>query len=692
MSERLLAPKSVAIVGCSADATKHTARPLKYLKKHNFSGDIYPVNPNAEEIQGHRCYPSVSAIGKPVDHVLIMVPSALVPGVIDECAAAGIAAATIYTDGFAERGEEGRARQVALTEKARAGGVRLLGPNSMGYINFHAGCMLSPNMILEMDEFEAGDVSLISQSGSMIGALLSRGTSRGVRFSKLISIGNEADLSVGDMVNMLVDDPTTKTILLFVESLRNAADLAKAARRAADAGKPVIAFKLGRSELGREIAASHSGAMTGPAAASEAFFKSCGILEVSLFESLFETIPLVANRRPPNLDRQARVAIVSTTGAAAALVGDRLAMQGVDLVRPNEAVLARMAGHGIELADAPIMDLTMAGSRGTVYGDALDALINSTDADAVVAVVGSSGQFVPEIAVKPIANAAQSGTDVPVVSFIGPHATRSLELLQESGVPGFRTPESCAEALTAFLNWRSPRAMTDQPLTDPIACRDALTHSGKTQLSEVDAAVVFQSMGVTQPDTRVVTGLAAPDNVTYPVVAKVLSSDVLHKTEAGGVMLNISGDDELTAAIESIRSSVAAHHPEAKIDGVVVQTMETGLGEAIVGFVRDPEIGPMVMVGAGGVLAEVYRDTAYRSAPVDLATAKEMIEEVKGFAPLRGYRGMPTGDLGALAEVVARVSELALVTDVDVHEAEINPVLVKSIGVVALDGLINLNP
>jgi len=166
---------------------------------------------------------------------------------------------------------------------------------------------------------------------------------------------------------------------------------------------------------------------------------------------------------------------------------------------------------------------------------------------------------------------------------------------------------------------------------------------------------------------------------------------VLHKTEAGGVVLNINSDDELATAIESIRASVTSHHPEAKIDGVVVQTMESGLGEAIVGYIRDPEIGPMVMVGAGGVLAEIYRDTAYRSAPVDLATAKEMIEEVKGFAPLRGYRGMPTGDLAALAEVVARVSELALVTDVDVQEAEINPVLVKSIGVVALDGLITLN-
>lgn len=688
MSERLLAPSSVAIVGCSADATKHTARPLKYLLKHGFQGDIYPVNPNADEILGQRCYPSVSAIGKPVDHALIMVPSKFVPEVIEQCAKANVHAATIYTDGFAERGDEGRARQEALTAKARAGGVRLLGPNSMGYINFHTGCMLSPNMILEMDEFEAGDVSLISQSGSMLGALLSRGTSRGVKFSKLISIGNEADLSVGDMVDMLVDDPTTQTILLFVESLRNASDLARAARRAAAAGKPIIAFKLGRSELGREIAASHSGAMTGPSAASEAFFASCGIVEVSLFESLFETIPLVRNRKPLNLEHQPRVAIVSTTGAAAALVGDRLALAGVDLVRPNDAVRKRLAVHNIELANAPIMDLTMAGSRGTVYADALDALITSTNADAVVAVVGSSGQFVPEIAVKPIAAAATG--DVPVVSFIGPHATRSLELLQDAGVPGFRTPESCAEALTAFLNWRSPATLSSGRLTNADAVQPTLAQTKGDTLTEVAASAVFQQLGVPQSTSTTINGSSIPDDLQYPVVAKVLSADIQHKTEAGGVVLDIKTADELKTAIEQIHEAVKTYKPDATIDGVVVQSMESGVGEAIVGFVRDPEIGPMVLVGVGGVLAEIYRDTAYRSAPVDMNIARKMIDEIKGFAPLRGFRGMPEGDLEALADVVVRVSELALIDSPVITEAEINPVLVKASGVVALDGLISL--
>ncbi len=690
MSERLLAPKSVAIVGCSADASKHTARPLKYLLKHGFQGEIFPVNPNADEIQGQRAYPSISAIGKPVDHALVMVPSKFVPDVIEQCAESGVHAATIYTDGFAERGEEGRARQEQLCERARAGGVRLLGPNSMGYINFHTGCMLSPNMILEMDAFEPGDVSLISQSGSMIGALLSRGTSRGVKFSKLISIGNEADLSVGNMVDMLVDDPTTSTILLFVESLRNAADLARAARRAAEAGKPIIAFKLGRSELGREIAASHSGAMTGPSAASQAFFEHCGIVEVSLFESLFETIPLVSNRKPLNLDRQPRVAIVSTTGAAAALVGDRLALNGVDLVRPNDAVRNRLAVHNVELADAPIMDLTMAGSRGTVYADALDALITSTNADAIVAVVGSSGQFVPEIAVKPISEAARG--DVPVVSFIGPHATRSLELLQDAGVPGFRTPESCAEALTAYLKWQSPAATVSSPLTDLDKASAQLGESSLPTLTETDAAAVFATLGIPQLSSTIITGQSIPDNLEYPVVAKVISVDVAHKTEAGGVVLDINNAGELERAIHQIKTAVAQHQPDATIDGVLVQSMERGLGEAIVGFVRDPEIGPMVLVGAGGVLAEIYRDTAYRSAPVDATTAHRMIDEVKGFAPLRGYRGMPRGDLDALADVIVRISELALIDDPVVAEAEINPILVKSDRVVALDGLISLQP
>lgn len=685
MSNRILDPSSVAIVGASADASKHTARPLRYLKKHGFKGRIFPVNPRADEIDGERAYPSISSIDEPIDHVLVMVPAPAVAGVIDECVQAKVAAATIYTDGFAERGDEGLAEQIALRDRARAGGLRLLGPNTMGYINFHSGCTLSPNMILEMDSFVPGDVSLVSQSGSMIGALLSRGTARGVRFSKLVSIGNEADLSVGNVVDMLVDDANTQTIMLFLESLRNSTDLATAARRAHAAGKVVVAYKLGRSELGREIAASHSGALTGPAATASAFFADSGIVEVRVFESLFESIALVSGRRPPDLRRQPRVAIVSTTGAAAALVGDQLASDGVDLIRPTPEVKQRLGAHGVELSDSPIMDLTMAGSRDNVYGDALDAILSSSNADAVVAIVGSSGQFVPEIAVKPIARQAQA--HIPVVSFIGPNAPTSLELLHDASVPAYRTPESCAESLRAFLSWRSPVVRDKRTPIDNEAISAMLR--SKVRLSEVDAINVFKKLDINTTPAVVITTDEIPGDLEYPVVAKVLSVDIQHKTDVGGVILNIQAAEELADAIKQIRTSVAGQVPGANIEGILVQPMQTGIAEAIVGFVRDAEVGPMVMVGAGGAMTELLSDVAWRCAPVSIEIAREMISEVRSFEMLRGFRNLPTGDLEGLAATIRKFSELAHVEQPTVLEAEINPVLIASDGVVALDGLIN---
>ena len=287
LADALFRPKTVALVGASGDPNKNTGRPQRFLVQHGFDGAVYPINPGRDEVQGVQAYKSVSDVPVAVDHALLMVPAAKVPAAIEDCIQAGVCVATLYSDGFADLGtEDGHARQRELVELARSGGLRLVGPNSLGVMNFNIGLTLSVNAVLEMDDIRPGGLSVVSQSGSVLGSLLSRGAGRGFGFAKMVSIGNESDVGVGEVMQMLVDDDDTSTILLFLEGLRDAPQIASAARAARAAGKPVVAYKLGRSSLGRELAATHSGAMTGDAAVSDAFFKAHGIVRVNMFETL----------------------------------------------------------------------------------------------------------------------------------------------------------------------------------------------------------------------------------------------------------------------------------------------------------------------------------------------------------------------------------------------------------------------
>ncbi|MGD9829300.1 MAG: acetate--CoA ligase family protein [Hyphomicrobiaceae bacterium] len=691
LADCLIRPTAVAIVGASGDLAKNNSRPQRYLRKHGYTGAIYPINPGRQELFGERCYPTLAAVGQPIDHAFVMVGTNLVEAVIEDCAAAGVRVATIFSGGFAEAGPEGQALQARLRDVARAGGVRLVGPNSMGLINTQAPCTLSANAVLDRDVLPKGRVGLVSQSGSLTGALISRGQGRNIAFSTLVSIGNEIDVAVGEVAEMLVDDPDTDVVLLFLETLRNPETVAQAARHAAAVGKPMMAYVLGRSELGRELAQSHTGAMMGGGRAIESFLDDLGVMRLDLFEGLLEAPMLVKGRKPAT---GRRVAVITTTGGGAAMVADHLGDRGIEVVRPTRELKEALAAEGIAIGDAPVVDLTMAGTRESVVDACMRTFTANPGIDAIVTVVGSSAEYRPEMAVAPLVKWARG--EKPIVAFLFPQAERSLALLAEAGIAGFRTPEACADAIDAYLSWTPPRPRPTESLAAEADTRlGAAATAGVGSLSERDALGVFAALGVPVPAMSVIgADGTVPEGLAYPVVAKVLSADIAHKTDAGGVVLGIPDAAALAAAAERIRASVARHAPAARIDGVLVQPMEKGMAEAIVGFKRDPLAGPMVMVGLGGTLAEIYEDFALRPAPVDETEARRMIDEVKGLALIRGYRGAPRGDIAALARVVAAVSRLALSRAAEVSEAEINPVLVKAEGqgVVAVDGLIALKP
>ena len=684
LAQALFAPRTVALIGASGDAAKNTSRPQRFLRKHGYTGKIIPVNRGRDEIFGDKAYPDLMSIPEAVDHAFIMVPTDAVAAALEQCVAKKVPVATVYSDGFAEIGAEGRKKQERLLDIARAGHVRLLGPNCIGMLSIQPSCVLSVNAVLEKMEITPGPLAIVSQSGSMMGGLMSRGLGRGVGFSKLVSVGNEADLSVGELTDFLADDPATGAVLLFMETLRDADRLAHAARRCFDAGKPVIVYKLGRSEVGQDLAASHTGAMAGADDVADAFFRAHGMLRVDQLETLFELPALLAGQKPR---ARHRVAVMTTTGGGAASVVDRLGVFGVDVVPPTDKVIANLAAKNIRISQARLTDLTLAGAKKEIYSAVLNALLASDHCELVLAVAGSSAQFQPEIAVAPVVEAERHGK--PLASFLAPHADASLKLLAQAGLAGFRTPESCADAIRAWHAWRAPLPIVAPNEAAVGAAGRALGKTGAKMLNEYDACRVFAALDVPVAKTQIVHDTDDTVQLPFPVVAKILSPDIAHKTNIGGVVLNIADRSALTTAIEQIFTRVQKAHPEAKLDGILVQPMEKGIAEVIVGFKRDPQIGPVIVLGIGGTLAEIYRDYALRLAPVDVATARGMIEEVKGLAPIRGYRGMPRGDIDALARTVAAVSQLAAVSPT-VSEAEINPLLVKAEGqgVVAVDGLI----
>jgi acyl-CoA synthetase (NDP forming) len=691
LAEALFNPRGVALIGVSDDAGKTAGRPLSFLRKHGYAGAIYPINPNRAAVQGERAYARIDHAPGPVDHAYILVNTPAVEAAVAACAEAGVTVATILASGFAEAGEEGRESQRRLVEIAHRRGLRLLGPNSLGVVNTHAPLALTANAAFAAETLPRGRLTVLSQSGSLLGTLVSRGAVRGIGFGKLVSVGNEADLSVGEIGAALADDPETDAFLLFLETIRARDEMARFAALARRARKPIIAYKLGRSEVGQALAVSHTGAMVGSDAAVDAFLRHHGILRVDHLETLLEAAPLAVGRKPSAAGHR-RVGVIATTGGGAATVVDRLGLLGVEVAPPSGETLAKLRAVNVPAQSGPIIDVTLAGARYEVMRPALDILMAAPEFALILATVGSSAQFQPELAVKPIVDCARDRK--PLAVFITPQADASLRLLAQHGIAAFRTPESCADAIAAYLGWREPAAAPSVS-TETLAQASALLQTVRGDvLDERRSLALFEALGVPVAQSYVFDATTPPPALpfAFPVAAKVLSSDITHKTDLGGVALEIATASELGEQARELVSAVRARQPAARIDGVLVQPMERGVGEALVGYRVDAQAGPVVTVGMGGTLAEIYRDYAVRVAPVSARDAAEMIAEVRGFAALKGYRGKPPGDLTALAEAIAAVSVLANLAEPAVLEAEINPLIVKAAGqgVVAVDGVVRL--
>lgn len=680
LANALLNPRSVALVGASDDPGKTAGRPLKFLRQSGFAGAVYPINPNRATVQGERAYPSLASLPEVPEHVYVLTPTEGVLDCLRECAALGVQVATVLASGFSETGPEGVQREQAMRDLAQSTGLRIVGPSSLGIVHSHNRLLLTANAAFAEPDLPGGKVFVASQSGSMIGALVSRGKARGVGFAGLVSVGGEVDLGVGEICAATLDDPAIEGYLLFLESLGQGEQLRAFAAEAAKRGKPVIAYKLGRSDAAADMATTHTGALAGEDDVADAFFKDMGIARVGVLEALLEAFPLAKLVPLGQASSGRRVGVVTTTGGGAAMVVDQLGIRGLTVQPASPETAARLAAANIPGTVGHVIDLTLAGVRYDVMKKALDILLEAPEFDLVLAVVGSSARLYPELAVKPIIDSA--GSAKPLAAMLVPDAPEALRQLTLAGVPCFRSPEACGDAIAAVFARRLP-----PPLLAPM-----VLPGPPRALSEAQAYAVLDQLGVPHAPVLVapLNGPAPQLPFDFPVVAKVCSDQIAHKTEVGGVVLNIGSTAELAQAMATLQVNLAQHAPSVACNEVLVQPMQRGLGEVLIGYRIDPQAGAIVMLAAGGIWAEIAKDRSIRLAPVSVQTAHEMIGEVNALKALSGLRGKPRGDLAALAQAVSQLSQLALRPELRVVEAEVNPLLVlpEGQGVSAVDALI----
>ncbi len=686
--ERLIRPGSVAIIGASADAGKLTGRPLAFLEKYGYRHEVFPVNPRYQSIGRYRCFPDIQSLPHAPDAAIVLVGSSRVVDVIRDLGAIGTGAAIVLAGGFGESGAEGMARQQLL--KSAAGNMRLLGPNTIGLVNVTDSVVLSASAALQINELVPGVIALVSQSGGILGALLSRADAQGIGFSKLLATGNESDIDVSDLVNYLVDDPATKVIALYLEGLRKPTHFRQAALRAAQAGKPIVVFKVGRSESGIQSAISHTGAMAGSDVTYDALFRQLGIVRAERFSDLLD-IPLALSSGRRLKSR--RIAVVTSTGGAGSLVADAAGLAGFETPAPDVTTAERL--KALDIPDAVLdrnpIDVTLAGVKSEYFRDVIDSVLESPCYDAVAVILGSSSITEPETVGKPLRECF-ARTDKPIVVFASPSAPQAVRHLNLAGIPTFAAPEACAVALSAI--WRVQQATSSdgsEPALSVAVEAGVQCMLRPGPLNESESKALFSKFGI--PVAREVC-VATPEEAASAVeqfggnvVVKVLSRDVLHKSDIGAVTVNVAPPDVAATCARMADAFTSATHrlPE----GFLIQELVTGGVELILGFNDDKQLGPSILLGMGGVTAELYKDTSLRLAPLSRRDAEEMINELKSAPLLKGFRGRPVADVDALVDALLAFSGMVSSIGQDLLEAEINPLFVLPMGhgVKAADGV-----
>ena len=687
--ETLLRPQSVAVIGASDNPARIGGRPIYSMLKGNFQGKLFPVNPNRDIVQGLKAYPDISSVPIPVDSAVISVPENVALKVIKECAERGVKSAVVFTSGFAEIGNSGLNAQHQIANIASESGMRILGPNCLGVFNLSAGWFGTFANTLASKKIPTGPIGIVTQSGAYGGHLFTITQNRGVGTNYWVTTGNEVDIDVAEVIEFYAREPEIRVIISYAEGIKNGNRMRKALEAARNAKKPVIFMKVGSTEAGARAAASHTASLAGEDAVYDGLFKQYGVYRAETTEEMADVAYACQFGRYPN---GPKIGLQTISGGIGVQMADAASKKGFDVAplpkSTQEKIKKLIPFAGV---NNPVDFTGQVLNERKLLEDSMRFVIDEADYDSQILYLASLpiSEFTRDISLEIFtALRKRYPEELMFLSMIGPQESRKP--YEEIGYPCFEDHSLAVRAMAALRYFAMVFKQGKQKVI-------ASTRGNKLarldrNISEFEAKSILSTAGI--PTNREFLtescgeAIEAQKTIDGPVVLKVASPNIPHKTEIGGVLLNLTTKEEVEEGYKKLITSVQSNAPEAKIDGIIVAEMISGGIETVLGVNNDPVFGPTVMFGLGGVFVEVLKDVAFRVAPFGTEEARRMIDEIRGRAVLDGARGAPPADIEALANAISALSIFAAENSDNIQTIDINPFIALPKGALAVDALI----
>ncbi len=693
--KELFEPSCIAIIGAAREETKIGHIVLKNLIDSGFPGRLVPINPKSGEILGLKCYHSILDLPGPVDMAVICVPNVYVPEVVDDCGRKGVKAVIIISAGFKEMGREGAELERRVAEIRQKYDMRILGPNCLGVINTHA----KMNATFTRNYPRSGSIAITSQSGAICSTLLDWSSEVKVGFSKFVSVGNKVDIDEANLLEYLRDDPQTKVIGLYIEGTERGIEFMRQAALTS-MSKPVIVLKSGRTSSGAKAASSHTGALTGSDKVYEAALSQSGTIRVKSLEELFDLLLAFSNLPPIE---SGGVAIVTNAGGLGVLAADSCGDYGLNMVMFTPETIQKLKSNLPEEANLYNPVDVIGDADAARYEFAIRTVMDDPNVSSVIVLLAPTDRVDIASVGNLLAGFAGKAIKPLVATFVGgADAMKGVRILRQAGVPHYESPDRSVRALSAMVEYQKSLHVKARSQTIPVQgdrelvrkLLDKIRAEGRVGLSESEGKTILKAYGIPVPFEGVAKteeeAVQLAEKIGYPVVLKIESEDISHKTDVGGVVVGITSAEDVRRQFSLLLSRVSSRAPRARIDGASVQQMLSGR-EVIVGMVRDDSFGPVVTFGLGGIFVEVMKDVTQRIAPLSDEDIDDMIHSIKAYPILTGARGKRPADIAALKDVINRLAQIAQDFP-EISELEINPVIVmdEGQGVNAVDALVTI--
>ncbi len=694
----LIKPKSVAVIGASKTPGKIGYAVIENIKASGYAGEVYPINPKEAEIAGYKAYPSITAVGKPIDVAVFCVPAAASLAVAEECGKAGVKHLIVITAGFKEIGGEGRELEKNLIAIAKKYGMRVTGPNNLGVMDTHTPI----NATFAKDFAIKGNIAFISQSGALCVAILDWSLQRGLGFSQFISIGNKADLHEADFIEAAAGDPNTKVICLYLEDVVDGDKFIEVCRKVTQK-IPVIVFKAGVTASGAKAASSHTGALAGSNTAYDAALRHAGVIRVATMSELFD-LAIAFTTQP--IPKGKNTVVVTNSGGPGIVASDAVETSGLNMAHLSEDTLAELGKKLPVTANIHNPIDVVGDAHADRYQIALDTALKDPNVDAAVVLLSPTAPLDIRLSAEITTNAARANpTKAVVASFIGGEkVAEGVNYLNEQGIPTYPFPEPAVATLRGMIRFgeiqrevagSSEWVFSDVDKAKVKAIFDSVRADGRQLLLSPEAAEVAELYGIPAAPSRLShspeEAVKLAEAMGYPVVMKISSPDIMHKTDVGGIKVNLKSAEEVKTAYSSILENSTKAMPKAKIYGVEIQKMMPKGDEVIIGMAKDPTFGPMIAFGSGGVLVNLLKDASFRLAKgLSRSEVATMITETKAYTLLTGFRGAEPDDLPALEEAIGRIAQLCRDFP-EIAELDVNPVFAYPKGISALDVKIKIS-